>query len=134
MHPSLAAAEGRKAGLMDFIGELLLTALLAIGIVAVLVFVGWTLIIVGAALIMLAVAWWHVCRRIVAKCAACWRCMIACALLAGSVFGGVPAAAFVAWAASSGSPIESYDRLEERPADAYLGNRYLSASGDFAVA
>ena len=34
---------------MDFIGELLLTALLAIAIVAVLVFVGWTLIIVGAA-------------------------------------------------------------------------------------
>lgn len=28
-------------------------------------------------------------------------------------------------------PVEAHDRLERRPADAYLGNRYLSASGDF---
>lgn len=32
---------------------------------------------------------------------------------------------------SSTLPVESHDRLEQRPVDAYLGNLYLSASGDF---
>ena len=43
--------------------------------------------------------------------------------------------AILAWCISSRPSVETYDRLEQRPADAYaysaLGNRYLSVTGDF---
>ena len=59
------------------------------------------------------------------------------ALAAGATMGvhssspAPPPSDSVASAPSSPPPVASVDRLERRPADAYLGNRHLSASGDF---
>ena len=59
------------------------------------------------------------------------------ALAAGATMGvhssspATPPSDSVASAPPSVPPVASPDRLERRPADAYLGNRHLSASGDF---
>ena len=104
---------------MDWVGEVLYTAFMTVVVVAVLVVLGLTAIVAIAGLMAWAMAYWAVAQRsragkaqttgawamaywavaqrIMERCAGCWRCVIARGLVACSVFGGVPAAAFIVW-------------------------------------
>lgn len=65
---------------------------------------------------------------------AVWNGVHAPAAIIGLALAGVTMGVYSSPAtppSDSSLPVESYDRLEKRPADAYLGNRFLSASGDF---
>lgn len=49
----------------------------------------------------------------------------------GDVCGVSGVLTILAWCIFSRPSVETYDRLEQRPANAYLGNHYLSVTGDF---
>ena len=72
---------------MDFIGGVLYAAFWTIVIMAALMVFGWREIAAWAVLLAVAVALWLVGRLIVAKCAGCWRCMIARICVVGGVSG-----------------------------------------------